>query len=750
MISKLLLKRHVGIPYVSFLLLLSCLLVSLPTFFNLKYYSIFGASDSPAYPWQNPITSQLEHGSYLSELTGEGIPLLVHLLGNVLVILLFGFMAERVLGTFKFIILSVTAGLVSYLLMILLHMYENGASGIVWAYGPVAFFILIKLFRRNRKRLLKDILFYASVLLLILMWIVISIIGGLSTLFFHLAATLVGAIFTWIWRRDIHDRVMKIMDNEVPPKRTNLKLVAFSTLLPVFILILFLLSNTGAITITSLSQSTLQNLFYIKDGAIYHTPLDDFDPKEIAPDTFNYNVNRNILYFQVSDNGRHLFYSDHIDMTKENVCADVYHCDLTNPDGERFLIDSEVNNYVINQDGSKIYYVKDKTLYVSDLSESHTIASNVYQFFINRAGDRVVYVTLSGDLLLYTGAKEPRKIDQNAIIHYASDDLKTIYYFNGNVFYILKDGKELEVIDSDIYAVLHLYEDGSLYYLKAIDHTFEVYSLNFYSNGKSTLISDRCTNVWRNEDTKERLALHLDAFSGTKPLRYDSYYCGTDRPLLVYSEQKADKSSDEIYVCGGSKVLGKLADEKLSRCEYDAKNNRIFYTHGEDTAFVCDLYTATLSDTEVSEIKKYAEEVFIADNFLQGESVIYFKNVEAFAGDLYINQEKVDRFINVLMVRWEEATASFLYECELPGKANALKLYRDGIITEITENVYWYQQFPDGRIAYSVGNPPDGQLYLYDGSEERLLIDKGIAVIVTPLENKFYSYWDSLPTYELE
>ena len=750
MLSKLLFKKNVGFPYVSCFLLLSCLLVSLPTYFSLKYYSIFGASDSSAYPWQNPITSQLEHGSYLSELTGEGIPLMIHLLGNVLVILIFGCMAERVLGTFRFLLLSITAGLVSYLLMILFHMYENGASGIVWAYGPVALVILIQLFRRNRKRLLKDILFNLSVLLFFLMWIVISYLGGLSTLLFHLASTIVGAVFTWIWRNAIHIRVNKIDDNEELPKLTNPKLVALSTLLPLFIITILILSNTGAIPITGPTQAALPNLFYIKDGSLYHTPLDNINPTEIAPDSTNYMVNRDILFFRVSEDGRRLYYSDNVDLTKENACADVYYCDLANLSEERLLIDTKINNYVINQDGTKIYYVKDKILYVNDLSETHQIASNVSQFFIDRTGNRVVYVTLAGDLVLYTSNKETKEIDKNAVIHYASEDLNTIYYFNGNIFCRLKDGKELQVIDTDIYAVLHLYEDGSLYYLKSSDQTLEVYSLYYYSNGQSTLVSDRCSNVWRNQDKKERLALHMDAFVGTKPLRYDSYYCGNDRPLMVYSQPKADNSSDEVYVCGGSKVLGKLADEMLDRCKYDMKNNKLFYTYVNDNSFVNDLYCVTLSDTAISDIRLYAEDSFLADNFLQGESVIYFKNEDSFEGDLYINQEKVDHFVNVLFVHWDEGTDSFLYECNKPGSARTLKLYQDRIILEVTENVYWYQQFVDGRIAYSVGSPPDGQLYLYDGTEERLLVDKEIAVITTPLINKYYSYWDSRPPYEME
>ena len=750
MLSKFYLRKGIGFPYLSVLLFLSCLLVSIPTYLSLKYYSLFGASESATYPWQNPITSQLEHGSYMGELTGEGTPLLVHLVFNLLVILVMGILAERILGTLRFFLLTVTSGLVSYLIMILFHLYENGASGIAWAYGPVVFVIMLRLFQRNRRLLLKDVTFYLSALLLFLMWVVISIIGGISTLIFHLAATLVGAVFTWIWRRDIHERTIKIADKEELPKRMNPILAAFSTLLPVFILVLLILSNTGTITLTGSSQTAVQNLFYIKDGSIYHTPLDKIDLNKIAPDTYNNNVSRNILYFQVSEDGKHMFYSDNIDTTMENVCADVYFCDLTDLSKERLLIGSKINNYVINQDGSRIYYVKDKILYLNDLSVTHEIASNVDQFFIDRAGDRAIIVTKEGRLLLYTVDKEVKEIDKNAVIHYASEDLNTIYYFNGNTFCRLMDGKKLQVIDSDIYAVLHLYEDGSLYYLKATDQTLSVYNLYYYSNGQSALVSDRCTNVWRNEDKKERLALHMDAFSGTKPLRYDSYYCGDDRPIMVYSEPKADNSSDEVYVCGGSKVLGKLADEKLDRCAYDLKNNKLYYTYVKDFAFINDLYCATLSDTDVSNIEKYAEGVFIADNFLQGEFVIYFKNEESFTGDLYINQEKVDRFVNVLNVRREEATDTFLYECDNPGKASTLKLYRDGITTELAKDVFWYQQYADGRIAYSVGSPPDGQLYLYDGTGERLLIDTGMAVIVTPLENKYYSYWDSRPPYELE
>lgn len=244
MLSKLLFKKKLGFPFVSVFLLLSCLLVTLPTYFSLKYYFLFGASATPSYPWQNPITSQLEHGSYLGELTGDDIPMLVYLLANVLVILLCGVLTERLLGTSRFLLLSITAGLVSYLLTVIFRMYENGASGIAWAYGPFAFIVLVKLFKKDRRRLLKEVLFYVFIILLFLMWVVSSLLAGLSTLLFHLASTAVGAGFLYLWRADIHDRIRKAADEEELPALTNHKLAAFSALLPIFVIVLLVLSWT--------------------------------------------------------------------------------------------------------------------------------------------------------------------------------------------------------------------------------------------------------------------------------------------------------------------------------------------------------------------------------------------------------------------------------------------------------------------------------------------------------------------------
>lgn len=247
MISDLVFRKKIGIPYISIILITSCLLVSIPTYFSSKYYFVFGGTSTPMYPWQNIITSQFEHGSYHGEVMGVGVPLLTHLIGNVLVILIFGSVTERIVGTNKFFIISITAGIGTFILSNIFKLYGNGASGIAWAYGPIMFIILLQLYKKNKRLLIKDFLFYVSIFLLLMMWIIISFIGGKSTIIFHTISTIIGILFVFLWKDEIANRVDGIIDENDDNKITNKKIAILSISLPVFILIILILSRIGVI-----------------------------------------------------------------------------------------------------------------------------------------------------------------------------------------------------------------------------------------------------------------------------------------------------------------------------------------------------------------------------------------------------------------------------------------------------------------------------------------------------------------------
>lgn len=248
MISDLLFRKRLGVPYLSLILILSCLIVSIPTYFSPKLYFVFGGNSQPFYPWQNIISSQFEHGSFFVETKiQQGLPLLVHLLGNLLVIALFGCISERILGTKKFFILILVAATMNIFVRFIIKSYGNGISGIAWSFAPVILLTIIIFFINHAKKLLHDFMLYISIFLFLMMWIIISVGSEWTTNLFHLIATIVGVLFTFIWKDEIVDRIQKSIINYDAVPLIKIRFVIVSLSLPIFLFVVLLLSLTGLI-----------------------------------------------------------------------------------------------------------------------------------------------------------------------------------------------------------------------------------------------------------------------------------------------------------------------------------------------------------------------------------------------------------------------------------------------------------------------------------------------------------------------
>lgn len=591
----------------------------------------------------------------------------------------------------------------------------------------------------------------------------------------------------------------------------------------VLILILLLIFTIFRGSICAPDDKVGNPLFYTKNGKVYYTSTDEIAPVEvISPNekvldrSFSY---YDVFSIQVSKDGRKLFYPNNIDLNNPEYNADIFCCNLASKNHDTIKVGSGINNYVPNQDGSKVYFLKNKDLYVSDLSNIKKIAAGIEEFCINKEGDLLMYVTLDSRLFQYTESyNEVKEIASNAKLHYASADLKTIYYLKDNSLYLLKDGKDAQMIVSDVASVLNIYEDGSLYYLKAhpiimsdyvnddmaasdakikepnesdypdrksyieacnrfmeknarddlrqllkTDRIEEINTLYYYANRKSTIVSEYCGNVWKDTDKIKLMPYH------SLPV-----YCGNDRPLLIYYQFKAQKinmsdvtdytdiyndimnsllNNQETYVCSGSEVLKKIADKKPDQLEYDIGNNKIYYAVNHyDDKFHYDLFDVVIDGSKVSEARKYAENVQLPNYFSVGGSVIYLKSDGSnhLGGDLYVNNEKIDSHVDHSVCRIEN-THSFIYATDYKKGTYTLKLYQDGKITKISDNVSLYQYFDDNRTAYVVGTPVNdtAKLYLYDfGSQASQLVDSGMSGIFSPVKNFYYGYNRS--TYPME
>lgn len=217
----------------------------------------------------------------------------------------------------------------------------------------------------------------------------------------------------------------------------------------------------------------LQNLFYLKGNSVYQTKMERIQPKEVIHDLYRKKQSIDPIY--VSDDGKKLFYyQNHKPEDKEYT---IMGYPLNTQKEERDKVLTEIKNYVINQDGTKIVYYKKDDLYVSDLSKSKLIDLSVKQFFMNKEGSRFIYVGYDNSLNRIKDDQEKEVLANDVTLQYVSPDLNTIYYIQTvykdgiglpiKSLYLIKNGKDTIKIADGIQNVLCIFKSGEVYYSRS-------------------------------------------------------------------------------------------------------------------------------------------------------------------------------------------------------------------------------------------------------------------------------------------
>lgn len=533
--------------------------------------------------------------------------------------------------------------------------------------------------------------------------------------------------------------------------------------------------------------SPLQNLFYLKNGNLFYTSVDNIAPQMIdmqsqIKDTYRPFSFYDLFNIQLSDDGTQLFYPSNISTTHPEYSADIYNYNITSQSNNQLVIDLGVNNYVPNQDGSKIYYLKNRALYLNSLSNTEKIESDVEEFYISKDGNQVLYHTSNGYWYFIHEDRAKTEIDLNEL-QYISDDLETIYYIYNNDLYLIKNDNSPQLIASGVHSLLNVYEDGSLYYLKQ-NHMFdfvteditdtrdelrhqlkslpvESYSLYYYSKGLSTQISNFTTKQWTYKDP---------TLNTNESYNLKSFYHGSYKPSLVYSQLSPTKINlskvkdvnqltnyimNEMlqkttqYVSIESTAF-KLTTDTVGQVTYDTKNDLIYYSieHTEEGKN-SDLYYITANTSKTPKSKLYAKDILVDNTFFNniviGDSIIYFKDYDkkSLEKDLYINNKKVDRVSSSV---WRiKNTSSFTYTSHENSEngAASLHLYHNGVSIKIADDVIHYYRIDENKIAYIVTS---NKLYLYNNTTKTYaLIDSKVSDIIPPLEKQYHGY--NRPTY---
>ena len=196
-------------PVVVYAFLVLSYAVTVPALFLPDISEVLGGIEPRHYPWQR-FTAVFVHG-------WPGFPALVHLGLNTFLMLECGRPCERLLGSGRFLVLSVAALAASAAIMSLGD-GVNGSSLVIWAWGPPLFVALRAAGRgagdpgAARIRAILVVMYGVVTLAMTLIPYAAGWRGNPLTAFllgnqYHLVATAVGVVAALTFSRRIHSRI---------------------------------------------------------------------------------------------------------------------------------------------------------------------------------------------------------------------------------------------------------------------------------------------------------------------------------------------------------------------------------------------------------------------------------------------------------------------------------------------------------------------------------------------------------------
>ncbi|MGD9199980.1 MAG: rhomboid family intramembrane serine protease [Chitinispirillia bacterium] len=296
MINKILTNRNLDFPYITYTLALCCLITSLTIFFFPEFNQLLNADNNITFAWQR-FTATFAHGA-----GGNKQFLIIHLLGNLLGLISFGILIEKILGTTKYFILVITTLIINVGLFYINHGFGNGVSGIVYANIPLGSTVLYKYVDTYKKNVFKypGFLFY-SFLTLWAAFILPAIfpLFKINAIMSHDIAFFIGGLFLFIWVKKCTGTIDEVVNSQYITKSNKINkriLRVIITGIPVFITALIFLTHVNIIQLSKVnsilpkSGSSLQEINANNNQIIM---------------TFNYDIHyfkRRNLYVNSHDN----------------------------------------------------------------------------------------------------------------------------------------------------------------------------------------------------------------------------------------------------------------------------------------------------------------------------------------------------------------------------------------------------------------------------------------------------------------
>lgn len=209
-ISSLFTQKH-KIPWITFIVIFCCILVTSIAVISPFAYEKLAWSNHPAHLWQY-ISGAFLHGD------GSGPAMAIaHLLANFLLFIPYAIMVEKLIGSkhFGVVFLSTWLGISAiFQILVLITVpageiaYGAGLSGSAFAVTVIGAFILIKVYTIDKKLFFRQPLAYIFIGGFISELVLLSPdIAGVSSMIIHMSGLLIGMILTLIYKEKIRDSI---------------------------------------------------------------------------------------------------------------------------------------------------------------------------------------------------------------------------------------------------------------------------------------------------------------------------------------------------------------------------------------------------------------------------------------------------------------------------------------------------------------------------------------------------------------
>jgi hypothetical protein len=466
---------------------------------------------------------------------------------------------------------------------------------------------------------------------------------------------------------------------------------------------------------------------------------------------------------------------------------------------DREKIDSNSNIINVSANLETVYYLKDGNLYVKKGSkDKEKIASDVTNVLnVYDSGELYFLKSEENDLKLSDFVNDDLKAADATMAEPVEPEYPDYYSFQPAdypiepYYYDYSDAWGYTDWDAyyaayDIYTAAvdeynQKWEDA---YNAAVDEYNQEYET--YQNAYNEYYAKQDRDYMRESLANETISStsYVLYYYDTKEAKeitdsYSQYYdYSYDKPVLVYDNinkseltkvnmsqvtsydevynmaMEAMSSSTEVYVAiKGNPV--KLEQDNGSGFSLNDAGDALYYLDDYDVdESQGELYKVKVTDAKLEEATKVEEDVYSFTLSAISGSLIYYKDVTDYSGDMYKDKKLVDSDVNIYSVSELDDKGSLLYFVDYNSDKNqgTLKKYTGKDKTKIGDDVYDYIVFGSKSIVYLQDYSLDryeGDVYLYNGSGKKKEIDTDVTALIPIYTNGVrnlmdydYDYYD--------